>query len=46
MREDDFGEIVFNLLEAGLLRKTDEDNKKDFEDVYKFQEVFKDISAL
>ena len=29
-RTDDFGEIVFNLIEAGMLGKTDEDRKEDF----------------
>lgn len=39
-KTDDFGEIVFNLVEAGLLGKTDEDKKEDFKDVYDFEEVF------
>src|SRR5437868_6548842 len=30
----DFGEIVFNLVECGLMSKTDEDNRADFQDVY------------
>ncbi len=29
-RTDDFGEMVFNLIEAGLMSKTDEDRKEDF----------------
>ena len=33
-RTDDFGEIVFNLVEAGLMSKTDEDTRRDFHDVY------------
>lgn len=33
-KTDDFGEIVFNLVEAGLMSKTDEDNRADFRDVY------------
>ncbi len=37
---DDFGEIVFNLVAEGLLRKTEEDKKEDFHDVYSFDEVF------
>ncbi len=36
----DFGEIVFALVEAGLLGKTDEDRKEDFYDVYDFHEEF------
>jgi len=39
-KTDDFGEIVFNLVEAGLLGKTDKDRKEDFKDVYDFEEVF------
>lgn len=36
----DFGEIVFSLVSAGLLGKTDEDSIEDFESVYNFDEVF------
>ena len=36
----DFGEIVFSLVGAGLLGKTDEDSLTDFESVYDFDEVF------
>jgi uncharacterized repeat protein (TIGR04138 family) len=36
----DFGEIVFSLVEAGLLGKTEEDSIEDFVDVYDFDEVF------
>jgi uncharacterized repeat protein (TIGR04138 family) len=30
----DFGELVFNLIEAGLMSKTDDDDRLDFHDVY------------
>ena len=33
-RTDDFGEIVFNLVEAGLMNKTDSDTRQDFHAVY------------
>lgn len=33
-RTDDFGEIVFNLIEGGLLSKTEGDNRADFENVF------------
>jgi uncharacterized repeat protein (TIGR04138 family) len=33
-RTDDFGEIVFNLVEAQLMSKTDQDTRADFHDVY------------
>lgn len=37
---DDFGRIVFELVERGEMRKTDRDHISDFSDVYDFQEVF------
>ena len=36
----DFGEIVFCLVEAGLLGKTEEDSIDDFVDVYDFDAEF------
>jgi uncharacterized repeat protein (TIGR04138 family) len=36
----DFGEIVFNLIKAKQLTKTETDNKKDFRDVFDFEEAF------
>lgn len=36
----DFGEIVFNLVESGLMRKRPEDSKDDFKDVFDFKAVF------
>jgi uncharacterized repeat protein (TIGR04138 family) len=33
-RTDDFGEMVFNLVEASLMSKTDEDTRADFHDIY------------
>ena len=38
-RTGDFGEIVFNLVEAGLMSKTDEDTRVDFHDVYDLDEA-------
>ena len=32
-RTDDFGKIVFNLIEAELLKKTEEDSIHDFDDL-------------
>jgi uncharacterized repeat protein (TIGR04138 family) len=37
---EDFGNIVFNLVEAGLLSRTDNDTREDFRDVYRFDEAF------
>ncbi|MBL0922306.1 MAG: hypothetical protein IBJ10_09290 [Phycisphaerales bacterium] len=39
-RTEDFGRIVFNMVEAGLLSKTDDDRLTDFEGVYDFDEAF------
>lgn len=37
----DFGEIVFSLVEHGILGKTDEDSKSDFLNGYDFADVFR-----
>ena len=37
---DDFGNIVFNLVENRVLSKTDEDNIDHFRNRYNFDEVF------
>jgi len=37
---NDFGEIVFNLIDSGLLGKTDKDRKEDFHNRYDFREAF------
>jgi len=37
---DDFGRIVFHLIERGLLRKTDSDRFEDFVGVYDLRETF------
>jgi len=36
----DFGQIVFDLVEQGVLRKTDEDRIEDFADGFDFQTAF------
>ncbi len=33
-RTDDFGEIVFNLVAANLMSKTDKDKRLDFHEIY------------
>ncbi|MDI6733452.1 MAG: hypothetical protein QME51_05465 [Planctomycetota bacterium] len=40
-KTDDFGEIVFNLVEVKLLGRTEQDSKDNFKDKYNFDEVFK-----
>ena len=37
---EDFGRIVFGLVESRLLRKTEEDRLDNFRDVYLFEEAF------
>ena len=36
----DFGEIVFNLIEIGPMRKTEHDRREDFDNVFEFEEAF------
>jgi uncharacterized repeat protein (TIGR04138 family) len=38
-RTGDFGEIVFNLVEANLMSKTADDSRRDFQDVYDLDEA-------
>lgn len=37
----DFGEIVFNMVDIGLLAKTEKDSRADFQDGYGFDEAFR-----
>jgi uncharacterized repeat protein (TIGR04138 family) len=37
----DFGEIVFNMVEIGLLAKTEKDNRDDFQNGYDFTDAFR-----
>lgn len=37
----DFGHLVFNLVEAGLMSRSDTDSIEDFSDVYDFAETFR-----
>jgi uncharacterized repeat protein (TIGR04138 family) len=36
----DVGHMVFNLIDAGIFGKTEEDSIEDFKDVYDFEEAF------
>jgi uncharacterized repeat protein (TIGR04138 family) len=36
-KTSDFGDIVFNLIEIGQMRKTNEDRREDFDDVFDFE---------
>ena len=37
---EDLGEIVFALVDCGILIKQDDDRREDFRDVYDFEETF------
>ncbi len=37
----DFGEIVFNMVEIGLLAKTEKDTRDDFQSGYDFTDAFR-----
>lgn len=39
-RCEDFGEIVFNMVDHGILGKTDQDSKADFASLYSFEDAF------
>jgi uncharacterized repeat protein (TIGR04138 family) len=46
-RTDDFGEIVFNMIDIGQMRKTRADKREDFQGVYDFAEAFsRDLSFV
>ena len=38
----DFGEIVFNLIEIGQMKKTSSDRREDFENVFDFDDGLRD----
>ena len=39
-KTSDFGDIVYNLINAGLMKKSKEDRREDLNDVYDFETVF------
>jgi uncharacterized repeat protein (TIGR04138 family) len=39
---EDVGAIVFNMVDASLLAKTDNDTQSDFKGIYKFEEAFRE----
>lgn len=43
---DDFGAIVFNLIDANLLTKTDRDSRDDFRGLFDLDEVLRDSFEL
>ncbi len=40
---EDFGKIVFAMVDAGLMRKTEEDTMEDFQGVFDFHEAFRGV---
>ncbi len=36
----DFGEIVYNLIDIGQMKKSETDRREDFDDIYSFDEAF------
>lgn len=40
-RTGDFGEIVYNLIDIGLMKKSKTDRREDFDDVYDFEHAFR-----
>lgn len=46
VRTEDFGEIVFHLIDAGLLNRREDDCKSDFEGAYSFREAFDAACAV
>ncbi len=45
-RTEDFGRIVFAMIQYGLMSKTDEDSLEDFRGVYDFAEAFSEDQLL
>ncbi len=39
-RTDDIGQIVFNMIDIGQMRKTRSDKLEDFQDVFQFRDAF------
>ena len=37
----DFGNMVFNLIDSGLMSQSESDNREDFDGVYTFDKVFR-----
>jgi uncharacterized repeat protein (TIGR04138 family) len=42
-RTEDFGRIVFAMIDAGLMRRTEDDSLEDFQQVYDFDEAFESL---
>jgi len=42
----DIGAIVYNLIEAKLMKKSDEDRREDFDAVYDFEQAFREEFSI
>ena len=42
----DFGEIVFNLIDIGQMRKTDNDRREDFDNVFDFEDALNERAVF
>ncbi len=40
-KTDDFGEIVYNLIDVQLMNKSEADRREDFHNVYDFEQAFR-----
>ncbi len=45
-KTDDFGRIVYAMIDAGLMRRSDDDSFADFQGVYEFDEAFAGAEVL
>lgn len=45
-RSGDFGRIVFEMIDAGLMKKTDEDRVEDFDNVFDFRDAFRPEASI
>ncbi len=45
-RTGDFGDIVYNLIEIGLMKKSKTDRREDFDDVYDFDTAFREQFSI
>jgi len=45
-RTDDFGRIVFALIDAGMMSSEDQDSLEDFYSVYRFEDAFSQDRVL
>ncbi|MBI4846918.1 MAG: hypothetical protein HY810_10690 [Candidatus Omnitrophica bacterium] len=41
-KTEDFGNIVFNMINSSILGKTDSDSLEDFKDIFDFKKIFED----